>query len=197
MALDASWQDLKARFQQALSAPGNEPAGSWIAIWRLFVGHPWYASELRRLARQALRDRSAPPEWLGDVEHDAMLLLARSLRHARDLHMDRAKAEDHFPGWIATIIRRDCLQAVRRLRALYGRTVPLQDHDMSLDRQKIIEVQIDVSLAIEKLDEPERTVLLLHRKGMTTREIAGRLGLDDGKAYRILRRGMTQLRRYF
>ena len=191
MSYHETWQDLKVRFEQTLQ---DEKENTWLAVWQLFVGHPWYQHKLNRGAIQAIAESGAPIGWRGDVEHEAALLLCRSLRNAPDLRMNQSEAEEHFPGWIAAIIRHDCLQAIRRLRVSNDRTIELQQENLLAVRQDDIEARIDLSIAIEKLDSPDKEVLMLRATGMTITEIAATVNLGYSKTYRILQRAITSVK---
>ena len=193
----SSWGDLRTRFLAVLSAGPPARVGLWLDVWRVFVGHPRYRAVVEAAARRLLARRHAPPEWREDVEHDAMLLLARTLRRAPDLHVDQARVEERFPGWVGTIVARDCLQALRRLRTLSGRTSPLGRRDPADPRAARLDARrdarIDLSLALDRLPEPDRGVLTLYAKGHTVREAADALGLSYARAYGALRRGRERL----
>jgi RNA polymerase sigma factor (sigma-70 family) len=191
----SQWTDLMRRFLEALAADSPEERGRWLSIWHLFIEHPWYQATLRTCAARVLREQELPAAWSDDLEQEAMLLLAGHLRRNADLHVNRALVEEHFPGWMGTIITRDCRQALRKLRRLYCRTEPLEPEDHAVDPRWSIDARIDFSLAADKLDDPERTVLLLYAKGHSVQEIAEALGLSYWAASRTLKRGLKALKK--
>jgi len=185
----SDWRDLKDKFLGALE--GKPVEGSWLDVWRLFLEHPWYQEQLDLCAQRVLRRAGCSRQLLGDVKQDAMLLLARKLRKTPDLHIDHQRAEEHFPGWMETIITRDCLEALRRIR----RRQPLSSEAVSDDQfageDADIDSQIDFSLLLDQFPDPERTIVTLYAKGWNVTQIAAELGLDYGKARRLLRRGLA------
>lgn len=191
----SSWQDLRDRYLEALSRPSADRPGRWLEIWRLFIEHPWYQQELQSCARAVLRSGGAPSEWQKDVEHDAMLLLVRKLRKRPDLGIDPVRAQKHFRGWMGTIITRDCRDALRRLRRLYSPSADVPKQQPAADRGPQCEARVELSLAVEQLDDPERAVLLLYANGLTIRRIAAELDLGYWRTYRAFRTGLEQLRR--
>lgn len=191
MTDSASWQDLRDSFLEAVEESGP---GAWIPIWRLVIEHPWYQQELRTIAKRVLRSRGAPLEWHEDIEHDAMLLLARKLRKSPDLGVDRTLAQEHFAGWLATITANDCLDALRRFRRHSGRSLELPEYFVADESRAAEQVLAELSLALDQLDELRRTVLLLYAKGRMLREIAADLGLDYSKTRRLYHSGLERLR---
>jgi DNA-directed RNA polymerase specialized sigma24 family protein len=182
--VDPSAQDLRAQFFAALDRPGDQP-GRWLEIWRLFLDHPWYQAELKKATARVLRNMHPRGQWNEDIQHDAMLLLARHLRRAADLHVDRARARTQFSGWMATIIKRDCQQAARSLRTRLRKTRPLPRDQPAPDRTAIIESAIDIALAIDKLPEPSRTVTALYAQSWTLQQIASKLKMKYAHAARL------------
>lgn len=194
MSEPSSWKDLRDKFLGALLQQ-EDSERMWLEIWRLLVQHPWYQAELRCCAQRVLWRGRAPLAWQKEVEHDAMLVLARELRHAPDLGLDYARAEDEFAAWLGTIIRRDCQQALRRLRRVYrpGEALP-EDLPEGHDGNRR-EVWIDIQAAVNHLNDPARTVVALYSKGLSVRQIAAELELSYWPVYRALRRGLEELRR--
>lgn len=190
-----SWQDLKREFLLQIDDAPAQTAGLWLDVWRLLIEHPWYQEQLAACARQEMRRVRAPDEWLDDVKQDAMLLLARRLRLAPDLRIDRRRAREHFPGWMGTIIRRHCQEALRRMRRLHHRTQEILDQDIGREPRLALEAKIDLSMMLDKLAEPERTVVVLSAKNWSLREIADALEFSYWKTRRIHLRGLEQLRK--
>lgn len=188
-----SWQDLKDQFVHALG--DRNEVHLWFSIWNLFLNHPWYRRQLKYGARHAIRESGVPHGWQEEIEQEAMLFLGRSLRKAPDLHMDARHAEEHFPGWIGTIIHRDCLQAIRRLRASNSRTVELQKEDLPMARQADIEAMIELSIVLDELNAADRKILMLRAKGMTVKEIAAAMNTSYSKTYRMLQGALARARR--
>ncbi len=124
-----------------------------------------------------------------------MLLLARSLQAAPDLHLDLSRAENHFAGWMATIVMRHCQEAARKLRNHQRKVESLGDGVIASQRPSDLDACIDLNMAVEQLSDPLRAVLALHAKGWSIHESAARLGMSYWKTRRLLLEGLDQLRR--
>ena len=98
------------------------------------------------------------------------MLLAGKLVRRRDLGMNVELAEQKFPAFLGTILRNDCRQAARKLRRQFLRSAPLPEPQFlesgAAQRQSLV----DLSMEIEELEDPGRTILLLSVKGMTLKE---------------------------
>jgi RNA polymerase sigma factor (sigma-70 family) len=151
-------------------------------------------SPLWTCAEIALLETRIPVGWVDDVAHDAMLILVRQLQKRTDLGYDRHRPAREFANWIRTIMFRQCKEAIRSLRRRHGRDLTLELEPAG-ERNSMIEQQIDVRMAIDKLDEPVRTIMFLTYGGLSIREIANRLELSYDQiryartqAYGILKR---------
>lgn len=195
MSRDDYWQDLKDQFERALQESNQTRDAKWGAIWTLFIQHPWYTSELRRTALRVIQESGAPMDWLEDIENDAILLLGQSLDRALDLNMNTRRAKDHFPAWLARIIRNDCLQALRRYRRSYIRNVELREEHLAIVRRSSVEVKIDMIFALELLSSAEREVFVLRLLGWSIEEIATGSGVGYARMYRIVQRVENAVRR--
>jgi RNA polymerase sigma factor (sigma-70 family) len=135
-------------------------------------------------------------QWLDDITQQAMLLLARDLRHAADLHLDRAAAQDHFAGWLRKIIARHCQQAARSMRRAQRRA-GLQQPAVLAASSRLFPTDsiLDITMAIGKLPNESRRVLLLRLRGCGIAEIARRLHRSQTEIHRALARGLSRLRR--
>ena len=96
--MDSGANDLRAKYLEALQSLKASPQADAEEIWRLFAEHSWFQLQLRVCAQHALKMFGAPLDWCGDVEHDALLILASKLRRSPDLHIDPTLAESHFAG---------------------------------------------------------------------------------------------------
>jgi RNA polymerase sigma factor (sigma-70 family) len=193
--MDHEAHDLLTKFLKALGRVRKAPPSSRVIgnLWRLFVEHSWYRAQLRICALHALYVRSAPRQWLEDVEHEAMLILARELRRRPDLNLNRAMASKTFPVWLRTVISRDCLQAIRKLRRQQRAWRELKEGDRRSDDRALRDERADVSMAMEKLARPLRAALSLYSKGYTFAEIGKRMGVSTATAQRIVHRGLRKL----
>ena len=183
--------DLRHRFLALLDSAPSETL--WKEIWTLFVSHQWVHIRLERCARTALRGSYMSEQWLDDVKQDVYVRLAGKLQRSLDLNLDRAKAEVHFAGWLNTILLRDCQMAVRQLRRLYCRTLPLLEDRTGADPTTSIDARIDFNRALDRLDDAESSVMVLYAQGYTIREIAAAVGFSNSKAYRLIRQASAHM----
>jgi RNA polymerase sigma factor (sigma-70 family) len=110
-----------------------------------------------------------------------------------DLCFDTERGAEHFGGWLATILSRNCRQALRRLRRSRLPAREITENDPAPERQDQLELRIDISEALDRLQEPQRSVVSLYGKGLAVTVIAQSLGLSIWTAHRILQRGLRQL----
>lgn len=188
----SSWQDLRDRF---LDSVEESQPGGWLSTWRLIVEHPWYQQELKLIVARVLRSRGAPLDWREDLEHDCMLLLAQKLQKRPDLGVDPDLVQTHFAGWLATIITNQCLDVLRRQARYIGLRRELPEQLTAGPSRATRQALADLSVAMDKLDDQRRTVLLLYAKGFPLTRIAADLGLDYSKTCRLFRSGLDELRR--
>lgn len=130
-------------------------------IWRLLVNYSWFLAQLECCARRVLRPNRASSAWQMDVEQHAILLIAQELQKMRDLGIDAALADRHFTGWIATLARRDCRQALRRLQRIHGYNWELPDYPPAIDHRVRREDRVNLKLALAIFDAQERRVVTL------------------------------------
>lgn len=191
----SSWQDLRDRFLELVSIPHDVAPNRWVEIWHVLVGHPWYREQLASVARNILRNSGASLQWQEDIEHDAILLLARRVRKTSDLGIDPARAEQHFAGWMRTIITRDCRDALRKLRRQSSPNIEMPDRIPARDQQNLRESRVDLAVALNQLEEQDRKLLVLHSNGLTVLQVAVELGLTYWEAYGAFHRALQRLRR--
>lgn len=191
-----SWQDLYGRWKNSLDErAGNDPQkpGHWFSIWRMMIGHAWFQQKLHDCAGFEILSSRLPPDLVEDVEQDVILLLAGKLARQRNLGMNIELAKHKFPAFMGTIIRNDCRRVARRLRRQFLRSPtcpsPQRFEDCSVDRTSLVEL----TLEIEELNDPQRTILLLHVKGMTLKEIAQKIQMDYSKVCREFHHGRRRL----
>jgi len=193
---DGSWKDLYGRWNDSLDEQvGQEPRqpGHWFSIWRMIISHAWFQQELREWAGYEIRSSRLPDDLAGDLEHEVVLMLAGQLARQRDLGMNAEIAEQTFPAYMGTIVRNCCRQATRKLRRQFLRNGVLPAPQNVADRIGQRQSQVELSMEIEELDDPQRTILLLKMKGMTLKEIALQMQMNYSKVCRKYRFGLRQL----
>jgi RNA polymerase sigma factor (sigma-70 family) len=195
MSNGAAWVALKDRFLCHVRSTASALPAHWNTVWRLLVCDPWYQRQLYFCARKLLRRNNGPPDWLEDVQQEAITILGRQLQCSPDLHVDAARVEEHFAPWMRWIIYRTCQEAVRRQRRACGRTMYLTEVELDeLATEHDAQTRVELDLAIEALEEPRRTVLALYTGGSNVKEIAGKVGLNYWRTYRVWQEGLNALR---
>lgn len=184
-----SWRLLRQQYQELLDRPPVDAA----AVWRLFVEDPWYQHELRRAARWIARHARPPYCEADDLCHDAMLLLRSRLTRKPDLRLNRALAADHFGAWLRRVIRRHCLDALRRRCARQRRWERLPKDD-ALAEQSTGRRLAELREEIESLPPPERAVLTAYCATGTLGQTAVTLGMNYQRARRKFLAGIAMLR---
>jgi hypothetical protein len=104
--------DVQTKPDQAASLFG--PSIRPPAFWSRLVSTSWYQENLHKCARRALRRSNSPPQWLDDLKHDAMLLLARQLAHAHDGSTAASHTKSRACLFAATLGH--CREALKRMR---------------------------------------------------------------------------------
>ncbi|HEX7449074.1 MAG TPA: sigma-70 family RNA polymerase sigma factor [Pirellulales bacterium] len=169
-------------------------AGDWQEIWRRIAADSWFQAEVELCAAQAVRRGGAPSEDAADVASGAKLIIADELRVSPDLRVDVDRAEANFTGWMGTIIRHACSKALARLRPSPPAS-PLLGIETAGDESAARDLRIDVLAAIDKLREPERSIMLLRLDGRSLIEAAFVLGIPHKRADYAYQRGLRQLER--
>lgn len=191
---DVSWEatssHLSQRFRETLSEefPSDQRG---LIVWRLIVGHPWYQDQLRRVARRLTRGQSSAI-LSEDVEHEAILYLARSLKRSPNLRFNPHQTDEQFSRWMRRIILRDCQQALRRLRR--GRDMESLTDQPSEDQASCLEeLRSDLSSSLELLPSPERFIVEQYLLGQPFEETAEQLAVSITTVHRRFRRGLSLL----
>ena len=193
---EPSWRDLYLNWRNALEeTAGKNPRqpGHWFSIWRMIIGHEWYQQQLRACVGSTIRASRLPPDLAHDLEQEVILLLAGKLARRRDLGMDLELAKQKFPGFMQSVIRNDCLHITRKLRRQFLRSFPLLAAPCVEDRTAERCSRVELTLEIEELNDPQRTILLLTVKGMTLKEISQKIQMDYSKVCREFHHGQQRL----
>jgi RNA polymerase sigma factor (sigma-70 family) len=190
VAWEATSSHLAQRFREILSQePLRDRCG--LILWRLIVGHPWYQAQLRRIARRLTHDPSCVI-LSEDIEHEALLYLARTLKRSPDLRFDPNQPEEQFSHWMRRIILRDCQQALRRL--LRNRdTESLTDQPAPEQTSVLDELRIDLQSGLALLPFPERFIVEQYLLGHSFDETATQLEVSLTTVRRRFRRGLSIL----
>jgi RNA polymerase sigma factor (sigma-70 family) len=183
--------ELRDQFFRILDEGGDPPQVAH-KVWTLFVEHPWYRQELQRAAHRLVWRRQWLRNLADDIQQDAMLRLGRRLQHTANLNVDRALAEQHFSGWLARIINRDCQQAARAMRAKKSTAIA----DLRLIAAVPSKVShlanlLDLTEAIDRLPVECRKVVHLHMQNWSVRQITRILRTSKSDAGRLLQQAQS------
>jgi RNA polymerase sigma-70 factor (ECF subfamily) len=120
---------------------------------------------------------------------EALLLVCRYLPSLRS-----ALA---FDGWLAKIVRRECLRLARRFGPPVEALNIVEALPAHLVHRPDYELQVDIARAIQSLPDIYRDVILLRDfEELTLREMAGRLDVPVETAKTRLYRGRVLLREH-
>lgn len=191
--MEATSQNLSHHFRTALSQP--LPTGHLDrVIWRLIVGHPWYQDQLKRIAQHLARYQSGLV-FSEDIEQEAILLLARSLKRSPDLKFKPCQPDEQFSRWMRRIIFRDCRQALRRL--CRGQEMEsLTDQPMPEDAQFLQGLRLDVRSGLELLPPKERFIIEQYLLGQSFDETASQLKVSPATVCRRYQRALYFLQQF-
>jgi RNA polymerase sigma factor (sigma-70 family) len=184
---------LREQFFAKLDEPMAPPRERWHEIWQLLVIHPWVLAELKKYSKRVLYLAGAPKQWAEDLQEDVIVLLAKRLGHAPDLHVDRARAAEQFSGWLATIIEHACQDALRHMRSGHREVALDARGESRLSVEDSAAEALDLRSAMDGIPDSIRTVIELYLRGLRLHEIASRLGLTFWQVRRAFRRGKALL----
>lgn len=188
-----SWARLKRVFgkQEESHCEAVEAQESWL-VW---LEDPWCQAEVRTRTRRALVRSRLPLEWQGEIENQALLILVKTFVRRAERHVREQLEDARLSAWLAVVIERACLQALRRLRRLYRAELQLSSIDVPCGRCASRDLRIDLAVAVDQLQEPSRSVVLLREKGYSLSETAELLGLSYKQTYYALAKGLDGLKR--
>lgn len=184
--------DLRDRLLSELEACGDSPQAGYRRLWRLIVQHPWYRRQLHLCAKRLLRG-ARQRQWLEDLKHEAMLLLADELQRCPDLNLSRAVTAG---GWLRTILWRHCWQALQTLREQAA------EFDEPLPGDLVAEVDdrwtelLDLQEVLETLEEDDHVLLALYAEGYTLRSISELMDCSYWQCRLRLRQALRKVRRW-
>lgn len=160
--------------------------------------------------RPPLEFAASTPEWVATLHQYGPLLLAT----ARSIARDEAEAEDlvqstyeralrsapaiRDPGaikaWLMTVLTRDALRTVRRLRRTIWFDITV--HELPMTGVETSE-SIEIDMALGRLSPPIRAAVVLHHMvGLSVRETAAALGVSENTAKARLKTGLARLREW-
>jgi RNA polymerase sigma factor (sigma-70 family) len=188
LANEESYEPLRTVFLK-LAAGGCRQAES-NTIWQQVLNDRWFRAEVRLQAARLVKRRHIDEQWCEDLSQEVVLLLQKKLSKHEDLGADLAQLREHFPGWMANIIRNACIDALKR-QARHAHGVLAEASDGDRTRQN--DLRLDVAEAATRLEERESKVLLFRLQGFTIRETAKSLGLHEWQVQYALARATRQV----
>jgi hypothetical protein len=150
--------DLCGRYLAKLDA---DETPQWRELWELLITHPWFDTRLEQCTRTALRTSRLPCQLEGDIKHEVILRFVTKIRRRPDLGIDRIRVENHFAGWMHTVLMCECRMAIRTLRRLHYRTLPLLVDNAGRDLCESLDARMDLQAAISQLAADDSQILQL------------------------------------
>lgn len=184
------WERLMKAFLALLD--GDDASAKAGDVCDLFLGDPWFQQLVERRARRAVDVGAIPLDWRPDLEQHISLLFVQKVRRRPDLGVDRQMAEEHFGGFVWTIVERLALNAIERLHKLYRRQSALFA-DVAGSARWTLEQQVDVGLLLAGLPPLTRTILTLYDAGHTLKQIADLVGEEYWRVCKIYRDAIATL----
>ncbi len=129
------------------------------------------------------------PSEAEDIAQDALL---RAWRRRGTLRDGTRRAE-----WLATIVRNEAFRQRARIRPEPISTIEIME---GADDERVLATveRADLHAALERLDETDRSLLMLrYSEDLTQAAIARRLGIPEGTVKVRLHRARDKLRRAF
>lgn len=185
------WDRLMRAFLALLQTGDPRTAGDSVA--ELFFDNPWFHDLIVRRAKRAVETHAIPGNWRKDLEQEISLLFIQKAEKTPDLHVNLDVVEEHFGGWVWTIIDHLAIEAVRRLHRVYRSDEILLD-DFACSPERDIATKIDVSLLIAELPPLAQTILTLFDQGHTLGAIARLVDEPYWRVCSIYRNAVAHLR---
>lgn len=185
------WDRLMRAFLTLLQTGDPRTAGD--AVAELFFSDPWFRDLIVRRSKRAAETRAIPSNWRKDLEQEISLLFVQKAEKTPDLHVNLDVVEEHFGGWMWTIIDHLAAEAVKRLHRFYRSDETLLD-EFACSPQPEIVTRIDMKMLIAELPPLTKTILTLFDEGYTQREIAEILDEPYWRVGNIYRKAVAQLR---
>lgn len=139
--------------------------------------------DIRRYARATCRSAVE----VDDAAQETMLQLVR--------HVTAIRSFAALPGWLLTVVRRECLRLARRT----GLVAEIDEDKLEADlmRRPEAELRLDLAAAFEALPMPYREVAVMRDlREMTIEEIATALNMSRQSVKARLHRARLFLREY-
>lgn len=173
---------------------------------------PGGCSDAELLGRHVRGDATAFGELVRRHQDRAWRVAVRMLDHPSDAEdavqeafikamrfADRFRGESTVSTWLHRIVVNACLDRLRRTAARPQTAlelVPDRALPTSPDPYRSKDVQLDLSAALARLPEPQRTaVVLVELEGLTVAEVATLLGVAEGTVKSRCSRGRAGLAR--
>lgn len=156
---------------------------------------PWCRSQVQWRAQNTLKCFRLSQDWQGDVEHQTLIILADKLLRRRLRPAASVDSGEQILAWFCVVIRRACVQAARGLSRLQRLETPSLWIDLAGTDSAMLDLRFDVATAIDQLDEPSRSIMLLREQGHSLVDAAGLLQLPYKRTCCAFADGVKRLRR--
>lgn len=192
MPQEATSKNLLYHFHHTLNSSETITNNLGQQMWRLVVAHPWYQLQLKSISRWVAHGQTGNFS-IEDLQQEAILLLARTFQRHPDLRFDSNQTPAHFARWMRKIIRRDCLQALRKLRRT-SRETGLNETCWMMETPFPPEWMVSLKEGLDLLPRQEQYVVQHFLLGHSLRETAEILGIGSTTAHRYFQSAISLLR---
>jgi DNA-directed RNA polymerase specialized sigma24 family protein len=190
MPTSATYFDLRELLNELEGQPNTRPE----VIWTSIVQHPWYVHQVPRIARN-VRRRWRVDCPIEDIVHRAIEQLGKELQRNPALLHGAPRVPEEFARWLRGLIRNHCRKAVRswcRRRPLVGLSPQAAPQ---IDPWTAVDMALDQQTALERIEEPTRSLLRQWLDGFALDEISQAADLSYQQVRRRIRAGLVRMRR--
>ena len=170
----------------------QETAKDWSDIWMRLYRNSWFRKKLDQSAIRVLRNLALPLGWKHDVTQEAWLILARQLQRNRTLGYDSHRGQ--LNSFLSTVVYRCCLKSVRKLNGPRHKSIDKISNEPFFESTPQVQESLDLRDCIERLDEPERSIVEQIVNGKTVPEIAREMNRSPRTIYRRMEEAKRLIR---
>lgn len=165
----------------------------WSEIWIQLYRDSWFRRKLNQSAIRVLHKLALPLGWKQDVTQEALLILARQLQRNRTLGYDSHRGQ--LSSFLSTVIYRSCLKSVRALNGPRHHSLEKVSNEPFFESTPQVQESLDLHDCIERLDEPERSIVEQIIKGKSVPEIARGMNRSPRTIYRRMEEAKRHIRK--
>lgn len=157
----------------------------------LFCGHPWFRCQLDRSARKVSNQWRLLTGSEDDVRQEALLRFASMLK--RNPTLGYFATRGSYAAYLGRLIQRCCQHGGRRLHPK-GQRLELVENLVQVDRQSQLDQRLDLNDMLNRVSQPQQSVLRMKLEGWSLEEIASVYEKSKRTISRWLQQGADQIR---